>query len=102
VLGLERIGVHDNFFTELGGHSLLGTQLISRVRDSLQLDMPLRRLFEAPTVAQFATRLLDEARDPRKVERRAQLVLALARLSEEEVDSMLAARTASGGEGTAP
>lgn len=50
VLRLEQISVYDNFF-EIGGHSLLGTQVISRIRDTYQLDLPLRRLFDAPTVA---------------------------------------------------
>ena len=50
VLKVERIGVYDNFF-EMGGHSLLGMQVVARVRKVFRVELPLRSLFEEPTIA---------------------------------------------------
>jgi acyl transferase domain-containing protein len=57
LLGVSEIGIHDDFFTELSGSSLLATQLVTRLRNQFQKELPLRRFFEAPTIADLAAQL---------------------------------------------
>jgi acyl carrier protein len=56
VLGLDRVGLYDNFF-ELGGHSLLASQVVSRLRKAFNMELPLRWIFDSPTVSDLAARV---------------------------------------------
>jgi amino acid adenylation domain-containing protein len=76
VLGVPRVGIHDDFF-DLGGHSLLATQVIARVQETFGIRLALRRLFDSPTVESLST-AVDDA-----------LVEKLARLSDAEAAELL-------------
>jgi hypothetical protein len=77
LLGIERVGIHDDFFG-LGGHSLLATQIVSRVRVLFRVDLRLAAIFEAPTVARLAE-LIEDA-----------IIAELESLSDEEVAALVA------------
>ncbi|HEY9767129.1 MAG TPA: amino acid adenylation domain-containing protein [Coleofasciculaceae cyanobacterium] len=91
ILHLQRVGIHDNFF-DLGGHSLLATQVISRIREAFAIELPIRCLFESPSVAQLAQTLIEREAKPGVTAKRAQILQKIANLSPEEAKQLLQQR----------
>jgi amino acid adenylation domain-containing protein len=88
LLGVDQVGIHDSFF-QLGGHSLLATQLLIRVRHAFQVEVPLRELFRAPTVADLALAVTQLQVQQENREDIASLLRQIESLSESELDSAL-------------
>jgi amino acid adenylation domain-containing protein len=83
ILELPRVGVQDNFF-ELGGHSLLATRVISRIRDEFNVDLPVRRMFETPTIEALALSVVEATLSAQSLDETAQLLAEIEQMSDEE------------------
>jgi amino acid adenylation domain-containing protein len=88
IFQVPTIGVLDNFF-DLGGHSLLATQIVSRLRETVRVDLPLRLLFEAPTIAELALKIEQRNSSIDKLEEIARHLAEVESLSEEEIEQQL-------------
>jgi acyl carrier protein len=88
LLRIERVGIYDNFF-DLGGHSLLATKLIFKISEAFQVEIPLRRLFETPTVAGLTAAIVETQAEKAGTEEVSELLAELATLSDEQVKSLL-------------
>jgi len=83
-LGVEKVGIDDDFF-ELGGASVVATQIVSRLRQMFQMDLPAILLFETPTISKLASYMIEHEARPGLTEKTAILLKRIEGMSEEEV-----------------
>jgi amino acid adenylation domain-containing protein len=88
ILRIKDIGIHDSFF-DLGGHSLLATQVVSRVNRSFRLKLPIRSLFEAPSIAELASYMIANQSQPGQIEKTAQIIQRIKRMSAADIQASL-------------
>ncbi|ACK73920.1 amino acid adenylation domain protein (plasmid) [Gloeothece citriformis PCC 7424] len=88
ILGLNQVGIYDNFF-ELGGHSLLVTQVISRLKETFEIEFSFRYFFDNPTITQLAEQVIIQQLEQSEVDELEQILEEIDQLSEEEVVEQL-------------
>jgi amino acid adenylation domain-containing protein len=88
ILGLDQVGVHDDFF-EIGGHSILAARLVSQIKDIFQFELSLRTFFEERTAARLAAVLVADAAMGTTVQRIAELLINISNFTDNEVETML-------------
>jgi acyl carrier protein len=90
-LGIEKVGIEDDFF-ELGGASVVATQIVSRLRQMFQMDLPAILLFDTPTVEKLARYMIEHEAQPGLTEKTATLLKRIEGMTEEEVARSLGAK----------
>src|ERR1700723_2742608 len=83
-LGVEKVGIEDDFF-ELGGASVVATQIVSRLRQMFQMDLPAILLFDTPTIEKLAHYMIEHEAQPGLTEKTAILLKRIEGMNEEEV-----------------
>jgi len=83
-LGIEKVGIDDDFF-ELGGASVVATQIVSRLRQMFQMDLPAVLLFDTPTIEKLARYMIEHEARPGLTEKTATLLKRIEGMTEEEV-----------------
>jgi acyl-CoA synthetase (AMP-forming)/AMP-acid ligase II/NAD(P)-dependent dehydrogenase (short-subunit alcohol dehydrogenase family)/acyl carrier protein len=91
ILKISQIGIEDSFF-EIGGQSLTATQVISRIREVLRVDLQLSTFFKMPTISSLAEAMLKQSSQPTQIIKIAELRERLSQMSPEEVQSLLRAK----------
>src|SRR5262249_26533903 len=92
LLGVDQVGVEDNFF-EIGGHSLLATRLVSIIRNTLRAEVPLRTLFESPTIAELVPHIARSLGGMEVLEEVAVTIKQLEQMSVDEVSALAASKS---------
>lgn len=88
VLSLDTVGVNEDFFA-LGGHSILATRLFARVIEDLEIELPLRLLFDHPSVGSFARHLVRDEVERDRIERTAKVILQVMQMDDDEAEAAL-------------
>jgi acyl carrier protein len=88
ILGIERVGAHDNFF-ELGGHSLLATRVASSIRYIFKVELPIKTLFGASTVAEMSEAIIAHEGKPGQTERIARILKRMESMSADDLNEKL-------------